>query len=243
MNCLTKEDFIFFILNDFQDDSAHSTMQKHLDICSECRHRQEILKRKLMDILKKTEKECNLVLNKLQDYIDGKIFLANDVNITDHLTECDTCMYLYQLLTRKVTLAEVKELTIPIPRRLTNSIEQILSNFQVDRQSAGGATTKGNLSEIAGALIDKIMLILQPSPAPAFLSEIISGEKEIEFSGNDVVVDVGEPGRTVKIFSRDNIEIGKQISDSKGLVIFKHFLADKYKIMVEGFEIEEIKYL
>ena len=80
-----------------------------------------------------------------------------------------------------------------------------------------------------------------PAPEPSFLGTHVSGTAQIEIPARDLKVEVGASGRVVKIFSTKNDELDCQISDQNGIVCFEDLEPGIYKIMVEGFEIKEIR--
>jgi len=239
MACLTKSELIFFILNEFQNAEEHIHTQNHLNICPKCREKLHVLEKEVTQMNERNEKECKLIREHLLDYAEGKCTNIAGIDMAEHLEECTNCNFIYEQLQKKLTLQETEPLNIPIPDRLTKNIQQLLNKKSMDLKTQI-KPVKALKSKLY-ALMDRIELFVVPTPAPEFLSNtIITGDAEIEFFDKDVAVDVGATGRKVKLFSLENLELDCQISNQDGIVVFKDFLPDKYKIIVDGFEIKEV---
>jgi hypothetical protein len=125
-----------------------------------------------------------------------------------------------------------------VPQSLQEKIEKIFSATQEGARVAG--IVEAITSKI-DELVDRIVLVLTPMPVPAFLGTPVGGTAPIETtSARDLKVEVGAAGRTVKIFSEDGVELGRQISGEDGIVVFKDFVPATYNLHVEGFEIKDV---
>ncbi len=238
MQCPTKEDLLLHLANDFQEQQEKNEMQKHLEACPNCHGQALALERALDGMRRENEHECDAVMANLLEYIDGKATTAAGTEVKEHLEECKACQTLQQSLAHELSYEEVMALDHPVPESLKEKIEKILAANQDNSRVVG--IVEAITSKI-DELVDRIVLVLTPMPAPAFLGTPVGGIAPIETtSTQDLKVDVGAAGRTVKIFSEDNVELGRQISGENGIVVFKDFVPAAYKLRVEGFEIKDV---
>jgi hypothetical protein len=238
MQCPTREDLLLHLANDFQDQREKSEMQQHLEACPNC-HKQALTLERVLDAMRQESgHECDAVMANLLDYLDGKAATAAGTDIKEHLEECNTCQALQQSLAREFSYEEVMALDYPVPESLKEKIEKILSATQDNSRIAGIVEA---ITSKVDDLVDRIVLVLTPTPTPAFLGTPVGGTAPIETtSTRDLKVEVGAAGRTVKIFSEDDVELGRQISGENGIVVFKDFVPATYKLHVEGFEIKDV---
>lgn len=238
MQCPTKDDLLLHLANDFQQQEEKNEMQQHLEACPAC-HRQTLALERVLDaMLHESEHECDAVMANLLDHLDGKVTTAAGTNIKEHLQECHACEALQQSLAHELSYEEVMALEYAVPQSLQEKIEKVLSANRDGSRLAGIVET---ITSKVDELVDRIVLVLTPIPAPAFLGTQVVGTVPIETtSTRDLKVEVGAAGRTVKIFSEDDVELGRQISGENGFVVFKDFVPATYKLHVEGFEIKDV---
>ncbi len=238
MQCPTREDILLHLANDFQEQQEKSEMQKHLGACPNC-HKQALALERVLDAMRQeSEHECDAVMANLLDYLDGKVTTVAGTDIKEHLEECNACQALQQSLAHELSYEEVMALDYSVPESLREKVEKILSANQDNSRLADFAKAITNKVD---ELVDRIVLVLTPMPAPAFLGAAVGGTAPIETTATrDLKVEVGAAGRMVKIFSEDGVELGRQISGENGIVIFKDFVPATYKLHVEGFEIKDV---
>lgn len=238
MQCPTKEDLLLHLANDFQKQQEKSGMQEHLEACPNCHGQALALERALDALRKENEHECDAVMANLLDYLDGKAATAAGTDIKEHLEECKACQALQQGLAQELSYEEVMALDYPVPESLQEKIEKILS---ANQENSVIDDIVQAITNKVDELVDRIVLVLAPMPAPAFLGTPVGGTVPIETTATrDLKVEVGAAGRMVKIFSEDDAELGRQISGENGIVVFKDFVPATYKLRVEGFEIKDI---
>lgn len=238
MQCPTREDLLLHLANDFQDQQEKNEMQQHLEACSNC-HKQALTLERVLDAMRQeSEHECDAVMANLLDYLDGKVKIAAGTDMEAHLKECTACQALQQSLAYELSYEEVMAFDYPVPESLQEKIEKILSADQDNSRVTGFVEAITNQVD---ELVDLIVLVLTPTSAPALLGTPIGGTAPIETTATrDLKVEVGAAGRTVKIFSEDGVELGRQVSGDNGIVVFKDFVPATYKLHVEGFEIKDV---
>lgn len=239
MTCLNKIQHISFLLDRFQEKSKHAAILSHLAMCADCRKKSKALNRQLGAMVKENNKECDLILNSLGEYIDGKLTIVDNINIKNHLEECYYCNYIYQNIKKSYSFEQVNAFAIPVPHGLVNTIDVIVkisSVFKIYKKLKIKQIIAGLKSYAEGFLAP-----LTPAPAPAFLGATIGSAIEFELSNPEIPVVVGESGRVVKILSMEDKELDRQTSDENGIALFKDFYPGRYKIAVEGFEVAKIE--
>ncbi|MGH7453953.1 MAG: zf-HC2 domain-containing protein [bacterium] len=238
MQCPTREDLLLHLANDFQEQQEKSEMQQHLEACPNC-HKQALTLERVLDVMRQeSEHECDAVMANLLDYLDGKATTVAGIDMKEHLQECKACEGLQQRLAHEFSYEEVMALDYTVPESLQEKIEKILAANQNNSRVADFVEAITNKVD---ELVERIVLVLTPMPAPAFLGTSVGGTVPIETTATrDLKVDVGAAGRTVKIFSEDGVELGRQISGENGAVVFKDFVPATYKLRVEGFEIKDV---
>ncbi|MDZ7360003.1 MAG: zf-HC2 domain-containing protein [candidate division KSB1 bacterium] len=239
MECPTKNDLLLYLVNEFQAPQEKNALRAHLDACRNCYEQALVLQQALNDIQQENGRECEIVMDNLSDYLDGKITTAAGVVLKSHLKECAICQNLERRLATEISYENVMALGYPVPASLAQKIEAILAANQGDSPLADLVES---LAGKVDALVDRIVLALTPSAAPAFLGNHPAGTAQIQTTcTRDLKIDVGAAGRPAKIFSEDDVELDRQISDQNGLVIFKDFVPATYKLSVEGFDIKDVR--
>ncbi|GEM_PF-4279775 len=238
MECPTKNDLLLYLVNEFQAPQEKNELRAHLGVCRNCQEQASALQRALNDVEQENARECDVVMANLADYIDGKKITAAGIVLQDHLKECDVCRALERRLATELSYEEIMALDYPVPASLEQKIEKILAANQKHSPLADFAESFAGKVD---ALVDRIVLILTPSTAPVFLGNRLAGAAQIQTTcTRDLSIDVGGPGRKAKIFSENNVELDRQISDQNGIVVFKDFVPATYKLFVEGFEIKDV---
>jgi hypothetical protein len=142
------------------------------------------------------------------------------------------------MLQKELTLEEAEKLDYPVSEQLAHRFDYLLVD---DVQASSQISARPSLSEKVGELLERIVLILTPTPEPVFLGETIKGEARVKITGDAISIQVGAPGRMVRIFSSDGKELEALTSDENGLVRFQDYEPDEYLIKVEGFKIQEVR--
>lgn len=238
MKCPTYHELLDYMINDFQTEEEKATMKAHVDGCLDCSQQVQALEPNIAAMIFRAEQECDLVRENLMEYIDGKIATVSGIKIKEHLAECNTCSVIHQQLTANLSVEQGKALGYQVPERLTRNLKRMLAEAA---NAAPPAAIGERLKQRARDLVDRLVLVLAPAPEPAFLGGAITGEASVEITGSALEVNAGAAGRVVKIFSPKNEELDRQISDQAGLVVFKDFEPGRYKIVIEGFVIKEVK--
>ena len=238
MECPAKEDLLLHLVNDFEEPREDDAIPEHLEACPNCRGQARVLERVLDNMQQEGERECDAVIAKLLDYLNGKVKSVEASDLPEHLEECHACNALQQNLAQELSYDEVMAFDFPLPASLQHGIEKILA---ANSKPSPLAEVIGSFINQVDELVERITLILQPSPAPAFLGKHLMGTAQIETtSTRDLKIEVGESGRLVKIFSETDVELDRQISGPDGSVVFKDFVPAAYKLLVEGFEIKDV---
>jgi len=238
MECPAKNDLLLYLVNEFQEPQEKNELRAHLDACRNCQEQVLALKSTLNDVEQDNARECDIVMANLSGYLDGKRTTAAGIVLKDHLEECQACRALQRRLAPELSYEEVMALDYPVPASLEQKIEKILA---ANQDHSPLMDLVESLAGKVDALVDRIVLVLAPSPAPAFLGNRPAGTAQIQTtSTRDLKIDVGAPGRKAKIFSEDEVELDRQISDQNGIVVFKDFVPATYKLLVEGFEIKDV---
>jgi hypothetical protein len=238
MECPAKNDLLLYLVNEFQEPQEKNELRAHLDACRNCQEQALALQRALKEVQQENARECDLVMANLSDYLDGRKTTVSGIVLKDHLQECDICRALERRLATELSYEEVMALNYPVPASLEQKIEKILA---ANQEHSPLADLIESLAGKVDALVDRIVLVLAPAPAPAFLGNRLAGTAQIQTTcTRDLSIDVGAPGRKAKIFSEDNVELDRQISDQNGIVVFKDFVPATYKLFVEGFEIKDV---
>jgi len=238
MECPTKNDLLLYLVNEFQAPQEKNELRAHLDACRNCQEQVLALKNALNDVEQDNTHECDIVMANLSDYLDGKVKTVTGIVLKDHLEDCAACRALQERLTPEPSYEDVMALDCSVPAALEQKIEKILAANQAH------SPLLDIVESLAGkvdALVDRIVLVLTPASAPVFLGNRPAGTAQIQTTcTRDLKVDVGAPGRKAKIFSEDDVELDRQISDQNGIVVFKDFVPATYKLLVEGFEIKDV---
>jgi len=238
MECPTQEDLLLHLVNDFEEPQEEDAIPEHLKACPHCRGQARALERVLDNMQQEVGRECDAVIANLLDYLNGKVKSVEGIDLSEHLQECQDCNILQQNLAQELSYDEVMALDFPLPASLQHRIEKILA---ANSEPSPLANVIDSLINQVDDLVERITLILRPSPAPAFLGKLLVGTAQIETtSTRDLTVAVGETGRIVKIFSENDVELDRQISGPNGTVVFKDFVPATYKLLVEGFEIKDV---
>jgi hypothetical protein len=238
MECPTQEDLLLHLVNDFEEQAEGGEIHEHLDACANCREKVSALERWLEALRQEGKRECDATLAGLADSLDGKTAALAEIDLPEHLGECEFCRALRRKLAEEFSYDEVLALDYPVPESLEQKIKSLLAANQDNSPIVDAVESLINKVD---DLVDRIVLVLTPAPAPAFLGNPLWGTAQIETTEmRDLKVDISEPERLVKIFSADDIELGRQISDQNGVVVFKDFVPATYKLLVEGFEIKDV---
>jgi len=247
MNCLDDNQIILYLTRFGLNKDEKSAVVKHLYGCKQCRDRKEKIERKMKDFDDQNKKECELVRNNMAAYIAGEIEQIAGVDFEQHLSECEMCSFIYSRNQKQLTLKEMEALNIPVPEGLLANILTAVTGAMAAQENQVSSPAM-SISEEIGRGIEKainyVKIMLRPLElTPAFRGKAAFHTKSINHTGGDLVLDVGEPDVTVRIFSLDDIELGEQQSDSQGKARFKEFEKAQYKITVEGHEIRDIQYI
>jgi DNA-binding FrmR family transcriptional regulator len=238
MECPTKEDLLLHLVNDFEEPREEDAIPEHLEACPNCRGQARALERVIDNMQREGGRECDAVIAHLLDYLNGKVKSVEGVDLSEHLKECHACNTLQQNLAPELSYDEVMAFDFPLPDSLQHRIEKILA---ANSEPSLLANFIGSFINQVDEFVERITLILQPSPAPAFLGKVLTGTAQIETTATrDLIIKVGEAGRIVKLFSENDVELDRQISGPDGNVVFKDFVPATYKLLVEGFEIKDV---
>jgi predicted anti-sigma-YlaC factor YlaD len=233
MKCLTRNNIIELLVNDFQGELERAEIRKHLDECTGCREQYRKTEKEVEEKMQSAKTECALVQDNLLNYPNSNTAIATAINFNAHLADCDACQFIHQQVTKELSFKEANALDYPVPESLIQKIERLLPKVKEPPVKA----PIFNLSKI----VDHIVLTLAPAPAPAFLGSHIAGAAKIKIPARDLKVNVGAPGRVVKIFSMNNDELDRQVSDQEGMVKFEDFDPGTYQMIVEGFDVKDIQ--
>lgn len=237
MKCRQREELLLYLTNAFHTVEEKSELEAHLQACPDCRDQAVALKHEYDAMRRENKRECDAVMLNLPAYLDGKT-ITTDVDMKEHLNECQACQMLQRALKKKLVYEQVLAFDYAPPQSLEQKINDLLA---ANQENSPLAALVDSLTNKVDELIDRIVLVLRPMPAPVFLGGAAFDAVPIETtSTRDLKVDVGAPGRTVKIFSADDVELDSQISTPDGIVVFKDFVPAKYKLQVEGFEINDL---
>lgn len=247
MNCLEDNQIILYLTRFGLNKDERSAVEKHLYGCKQCRNKKDKIERTMKDSEEQNKRECELVRNNMAAYITGEIKQVAGVDFEQHLNECETCSFIYSRNKKQLTFEEMEALNIPVPDDLLSNILTAVTEA-IPREGTSEFLPELSLSEAIGRGIEKavnyIQILLQPLELkPAFRGKALFHAKRLNHNGGDLVLDLGEPNVTVRIFSLDDVELGEQQSDSQGRAIFKDFEKAEYKIDVEGHEIRDIQYI
>lgn len=238
MKCPTKDELVFSIINGSQVEEDNSRIRSHLRECKKCRAAHAMLEMEIKQMTRENVAECDQVRSLLVDFQDGLLDEKGRQKVQEHLSQCDGCNFLHQLLRRPISLEEAEKINYPVPERLHQAVKALVS------EAAPSDAVKMGWRELLKPIyeaMDKIIVILSPAPQPVFLGDHLQGAQSITISRRDMAIYVGRPGLAVKLFSNDGQELASDVSNEAGMVIFKDFFADTYKLIVQGYEIKGIK--
>jgi hypothetical protein len=238
MDQLAREDLILYLTGVYLTAPEKAEIEQKLKQSPQLLPEIEKLRQQIDQFLQENNKERELVLAHLEDYLEGRITALHGVDFQQLLAEHPDCERIYRRLQKELTLEETARLDYPVSEQLEHRFDYLLVD---DLEASSPIGTRPALSEKVEELIERIMLILTPMPEPAFLGETIKGEARVEITGDAVSIEVGAPGRMVRILSRDGKELEALASDENGLVRFRDYEPDEYLIKVEGFKIQEVR--
>lgn len=245
MSCLEDDQIILSLTRFGLTESERSAVAEHLEGCERCRTKQNKIAPKIKASAEQSARACELAWNNMAAYIRGELNEATQKNIEQHLSECEACRFLYLRNQKQFTLAAMNALNIPVPEELLPKILTAIHEAMPVAESAA-IQTEASLSEQISRGVEKavnhIKMILRPLEfAPAFRGKALFQTSRINHPGGDLLLELGKPDVTVRIFSRDDVELGEQQSDEQGRALFNDFEKAEYKIAVEGFEISEVR--
>jgi hypothetical protein len=238
MDQLAREDLILYLTGAYVTTPEKAEIEQKLKQSLQLVLVLEKLRQQIDRFRQENQKERELILAHLEDYLDGKITVVHGVDFPKFFAEHPDCKRIYGMLQQELTLEEAAKLDYPVSEQLAHKFDYLLAD---DLQASSQISTRPALSEKVVELIERIVLILTPMPEPAFLGETIKGEARVEITGNAFAIEVGAPGRMVRILSPDGKELEALTSDENGLVRFQDYEPDEYLIKVEGFKIQEVR--
>ena len=237
MDQLAREDLILYLTGACLTAPEKAEIEQKLNRSPQLAPELEKLKQQIDRFLQENKKERELILAHLEDYLEGRITALNGTDFQQLLAEHPDCERIYRMLQKEPAFEETARLDYPVSGQLAHRFDYLLVD---DLKTSSPISTRPSLAEKVEELIERIVLILTPMPAPAFLGETIKGEARVEITGNAVSIAVGAPGRMVRILSRDGEELEVLTSDENSLVRFRDYEPDAYLIKVEGFKIQEV---
>ncbi|MBN1350178.1 hypothetical protein JXJ21_12260 [candidate division KSB1 bacterium] len=224
MECLTDYQCILFLTEFGLNDIRRETFEAHFKSCTACSQKKEALQAQLQLADAGNRLYCIEIEENLVDYIVGDIDEKLGEKISSHLKKCFQCQYLYHKLIQS-PLPDVKNnqdssRLMKLPEKLHTFVEKLQRQL----------VTLANIS------------IRPLNAVPAFLGSDESTGKKISHINGDIILNVGEKNKEVKLLSPKNVELDAQNSDENGVVVFKDFIGGEYRVQVEGFEVVDIKY-
>ncbi len=200
-------------------------IDNHLLTCVECNTKKEKFANLLAEMQQENKTECAEIENKLVDFLLGRLKGPQKQKIEAHLKTCDSCNFLYNRLDHRI-LTDVSTNSVP---SYAEQLYKKLENY---------------LHQLKSTLMTVASLIIYPlEPAPAFLGRQTRGLKEIHHDGGNLAINVGEADLNVHLYSTTAMKLETQKSDEFGTAIFDDFLPGEYLIQVDGYHIENIKYM
>lgn len=238
MDQLSKEDLVLYLAGAYLSAPEKAEIEEKLKQSPLLQPELEKLRQRIDQFRQENESEREQILAHLEDYLDGKITTLNGIDFQQLLDEHPDCKRIYQMLQKELALDEAEKLNYPVSGQLAHRFDHLIPD-----DSASSPEPSPSLLAKVDALIERFVLEIVQPPDLAFLGSETAGAKQITTSGGNLEISVGEAGRVVKIFSMNDVVLDNQISDQTGKVVFKDFEPDTYKILVEGFEIKEVKLL
>jgi hypothetical protein len=238
MDQLARQDLILYLAGAYLTAQEKAEIEQKLKQSPLLVPELEKLRQQIDRFRQENNQEQELILAHLEDYLDGRITALNGVDFQQLLAEHPDCERICRRLQQELALEEAARLDYPVSGQLEHRFDYLLAD---DLEASSPISTRPSLSEKVEELIERLVLILTPMPAPAFLGETIKGEARVEFTGDAVAIEVGAPGRMVRIFSPDGQELEVLTSDENGLVRLRDYEPDEYLIKVDGFKIQEVR--
>lgn len=195
-------------------------IDEHLKTCALCSERIKQYYQFISRMGQDNQKECQEIETNLVAYHDGQLSDWDARAVDKHLQSCDCCRYLFKTLDQNLgnEWKAVPNRSTAIPD-LTDKIKHYLTKI--------------------GTLIT---LIIEPLDlAPVFLGQTSFGERSIEHPGGDLLLNLSQPGKKVRILSNKYFELDSRTSDASGLVTFDDLTAGTYLVQVEGHEITDLQ--
>lgn len=237
MDQLANEDLILYLTDAYLTAQEKVEIEQKLKQSPQLLPELEKLRQQIDRFRQENEKERELILAHIEDYLDGRITAVHGVDFQELLAEHPDGERIYRRLQKELTLEEAARLDYPVSAQLEHKFDYLLVD---DLEASSPIGTRSSLSEKVEELIERIVLILTPMPEPAFLGETIKGEARVEITGDAVSIEVGAPGRLVRVFSRDGQELEALTSDENGIVRFQDCEPDEYLLKVDGFKILDV---
>lgn len=182
----------------------------------------------------KVAADCPIVQEHLIEYLEGRITEIQEVDIAQHLDECEVCNFIFGQMQAPVNFEAPEIKKIPVPHDLLSKIKNQLP--PLDKQTA----IRDKVAEKFQQLIEYFELVLIPAPEPAFLNSKPLLAKSIKHEKDDLHISTGKPDLIVRLFTTQDIEIGQEKSDRDGMVVFPKLPDGEYKISVAGHQIADI---
>ena len=241
MRCLSDIQMKLYLTFFGYSEQEKGQIEAHMKSCKQCSTLKEKYRKQMAEALARSRKRCHLVQDHLANYIHDGIQVVEDIHIADHLKYCEVCRYYYEKVKETMSYEEAQSLEDPLSEKLESRIKRSIAKMH--KQMKLSDSIKGGIDRIQSVIMDipeYFKLALHPVEL-AFLGKASLYEKEIEHGGGDLVLDVESAGRSVRLFSRDDLELGHEASDTTGFVRFEDIEKGRYKIIVDGFEITNIQ--
>ena len=241
MQCLSSDEMKRFLTFLGRSEQEKEKIEAHVRDCEQCASLKKKNEKRMKEALDRSRKTCRLVQDHLANYIHDGLQVVEDVHIDDHLKHCEVCRYYYEKVKKTMTYEEVQALEDPLPEKLESKIRKSIA--KVHKQIRLSESIKGGIDRLksyAMEVPEYFKLTLQPVEM-AFLGKTSLFEKEIKHGGGDLVLDVENGDRSVRLFSVEGLELGHEVSDVRGFVRFDDIEKGMYKITVDGFEITEVR--
>jgi hypothetical protein len=227
-------------MNDYLPLDAEHRIGQHLKECDVCQNIYIFLKKQLNQMKVENERECDMYRRQLLQHDAGENSNLAELN---HIEECESCRALHDIITGVPEFDDIVNLNVIVPQNLTHSIESLLSQKRAEHFENPKNGLIEFLKDKKADLFEKVVLFLTPAPHPAFLGTRRSTGEQVNFNGKTVVLATGRANADVRIYSMKNIELENKKTNQEGIVVLENFLPGKYKIYVEGFNIEKLNYI
>jgi hypothetical protein len=205
----------------------------HLEQCAACTTRYTNIKKRKDDILNQNQAECQVFLEKIQDYIEGKLKNGETERIKQHIVICKRCRSAFEWLSEMPSWDKIDTAAYTVPQHSRRKIESAVMNA-LSRE----ATPKRKRSKS----IPDLYLIFQPlRPDFAFRGDPDDELQVIEHPGGDLCLRTGLKNRIVQLTSIFEEFILKEKTDKSGIVTFKDLEEGDYVVNVKGYELIDIK--